>query len=57
MAQGTSKPNYFLAIQITVEEIKRNVRAVQEAVVARDGSLSSTMEAIETLHLTLVSTI
>lgn len=53
MAQGTSKPNYFLAIQITVEEIKRNVRAVQEAVVARDGSLSSTMEAIETLHLTL----
>lgn len=53
MAQGTRNPNYFLAIQITNEEIKQNVRAIQKTVQARDRSLSSMMESVETLHLTL----
>lgn len=53
MAQGRSNPNYFLAIQITNEEIKQNVRTIQEIVQARDRSLSTMMESIGTLHLTL----
>lgn len=53
MAQGPRKLNYFLAIQITDKEIKQNIRTIQETIKARDGSLSSRMESIETLHLTL----
>lgn len=53
MAQGPRKLNYFLAIQITDKEIKQNIRTIQETIQARDGSLSSMMESIETRHLTL----
>lgn len=46
-------PNYFLAIQITEDEIKQNVREIQEIILAKEENLSTAMIGIDTLHLTL----
>ncbi|XP_061164116.1 A-kinase anchor protein 7-like [Saccostrea echinata] len=46
-------PNYFLAVQVTEEEIKQNVREIQKVILEKEKNLSHAMVKTESLHLTL----
>ncbi|XP_056010582.1 A-kinase anchor protein 7-like isoform X3 [Ostrea edulis] len=46
-------PNYFLAIQITEEEIIQKVKEIQDIILDKERNLSHAMIDIPTLHLTL----
>ncbi|XP_078324381.1 A-kinase anchor protein 7-like isoform X3 [Crassostrea virginica] len=46
-------PNYFLAIQITEEEIKQNIKMIQNILLEKEEKLSSAMVEVASLHLTL----
>ncbi|XP_078658117.1 A-kinase anchor protein 7-like [Branchiostoma floridae x Branchiostoma belcheri] len=47
-------PNYFVAIRVTSEEIRRGVRAIQEAVLAHEPNLEPAIIPLSNLHVTLL---
>ena len=54
MSQAASSPNAFVAVRIPSANIRRKMESVQEALLAKDGSLKSAIASTAENHITLM---